>query len=343
MDERPVVIYVARTARDADLLKMRLAEAQIDVQRPADTSGGASFWSVAVAADTAEDAWRIALAFERDQHGLLDLPLDGAVGVQGDWLFNPVEIYSAAGVPQAYILRNLLAESGIVAVVANSTLHGGGVDLVGLHTAAKVMVAQKNAAAARRFALQFDDAAVAAAGFPPEPASEPLSDSTYDWPRCPGCGERRSTGCKICHTSGTDFDLADMDFVGPPQPREKSSDASTGSLAVTSCGRGPTGCGGGQESCEDTAAPDPSGATAESTDQPPPRPEPMLMCPTCDEPFIPAFPRLCEWCGHQFHDGHEIEPDTPPPIERISTRAVLVIAGLLLVMALALIYFTVIV
>lgn len=337
MDALPVVIYVARTARDADLLKMRLAEAQIDAQRPHDSAAEASPWRVAVKPDKAEDAWRVALAFERDQYGLVDLPEDGAVGVQGDWLFNPVEIYSAGSVPQAYMLRNLLAESGIVAVVANSTLHGGGVDLVGLHTAAKVMVAQKNAAAARRFALQFDDAAVAAAEFPPEP--DPLSDSTYDWPRCPGCGERRSTRCKICHTSGTDFNLADMDFVGPSEPGEKSSDASD----TTSCGCGPTGCGGGNESCEDTAAQDPSDATVESVDQPPPRPEPLLMCPTCDEPFVPAFPRLCEWCGHQFDDGYEIETHTPPPVEQISSRAVLVIAGLLLVLALAFVYFTVIV
>ena len=127
-----------------------------------------------------------------------------------------------------------------------------------------------------------------------------------------------------------------MEFVGP-------SEAGANPSAVTSCGCGPTGCGGGHESCEDTAAPDPSGATAESADQPPPRPQPMLMCPTCDEPFVPAFPRLCEWCGRQFDDGYEVALDTPSPIEQISFRAVLVIAGLLLVMALAVIYFTLIV
>ena len=34
----------------------------------------------------------------------------------------------------------------------------------------------------------------------------------------------------------------------------------------------------------------------------------LLICPTCDEPFAPRDYRRCEWCGHDFGAGIEIEP-----------------------------------
>jgi hypothetical protein len=31
--------------------------------------------------------------------------------------------------------------------------------------------------------------------------------------------------------------------------------------------------------------------------------EPLLLCPTCDEPFEATYLRTCEWCGHDFGSG----------------------------------------
>ena len=63
----------------------------------------------------------------------------------------------------------------------------------------------------------------------------------------------------------------------------------------------------------------------------------MLMCPTCDEPLVPEYPRVCEWCGHEFADGFESELLVKP--QRIDGRAILVTAGLLTVAAVIMGYF----
>jgi len=66
------------------------------------------------------------------------------------------------------------------------------------------------------------------------------------------------------------------------------------------------------------------------------RPE-LVLCTTCDEPFVPRFPRLCEWCGHQFEDGYEVEPARSNEDEPITGRAIAVMVTLaLLGLALAL-------
>lgn len=43
--------------------------------------------------------------------------------------------------------------------------------------------------------------------------------------------------------------------------------------------------------------------------------EALVICPTCDEPFVPQYFRRCEWCGHDFGSGAE-----PPQIVRASER-----------------------
>jgi hypothetical protein len=55
----------------------------------------------------------------------------------------------------------------------------------------------------------------------------------------------------------------------------------------------------------------------------------MLMCPTCDEPFVPVYLRRCEWCGHEFPDGTEI-PLSAASADPINGRVVVVILALLL-------------
>ena len=69
----------------------------------------------------------------------------------------PQVIYAAANMQQAYLLKSVLADRGIVAIVANGMLQGGsGVDMVGWPTLARVVVAECDAVLARQIALEFD-------------------------------------------------------------------------------------------------------------------------------------------------------------------------------------------
>jgi hypothetical protein len=122
----------------------------------------------------------------------------------------PTVIYSAASIQQAYLLKGLLEEQGILARVVNDSIQIAGGDLpLGWTAAAKVVVSDHDAVAARRFAEEFDW----------RTAHEQLEDDSRektpevpwdDWPVCPDCGERRSARCPICHSSGSDFVLADL-------------------------------------------------------------------------------------------------------------------------------------
>ncbi len=62
-----------------------------------------------------------------------------------------------------------------------------------------------------------------------------------------------------------------------------------------------------------------------------------MICTTCDEPFHPEYPRLCE-CGHEFGDGFEVEPSEDPH-EQIGSRVFAVIVGLVLLVAAVFGYF----
>lgn len=61
----------------------------------------------------------------------------------------------------------------------------------------------------------------------------------------------------------------------------------------------------------------------------------MVICPTCDEPFVPEHPNRCEWCGHRFPDGYPVDVDEEEP-ESFNARvmvAMVALGGLLLVVA----------
>lgn len=57
---------------------------------------------------------------------------------------------------------------------------------------------------------------------------------------------------------------------------------------------------------------------------------PLLICPTCDEPFEPRYLRCCEWCGHDFGDGITTPPPRDDrPAEPLNARVVLVALAML--------------
>ena len=61
----------------------------------------------------------------------------------------------------------------------------------------------------------------------------------------------------------------------------------------------------------------------------------LVICPACDEPFSPQFYRLCQSCGHDFGIGIEVDEE----IEPIGNRALIVMAGLLVMAGAAVVYF----
>ena len=140
-----------------------------------------------------------------------------------------------------------------------------------------------------------------------------------DWPRCPACHARRITRCPICATAGSDFAPADMD-IDPSMGLEDSAMASG-----CSCGSGgcvPARDDAGHESLTD----------CQTVDDNPPA---MLMCSTCDEPFVPTYPSRCEWCGHTFDDGWD-DDSLPTPVDPVNARTVavmLILAVFLIAMA----------
>ena len=256
-------------------------------------------------------------------------------------------IYTAATVQEAYLLKDVLAEAGIVAVVTNEVLQGGsGVDVVGWTTAARVVVDEEDAEAARRIALYFDgvkdelpddlteetnlaDHADNRAGEGGE------SGVTLDaWPRCPECDAPRPTKCPICGTIGSDFTQADPDFIGRPDKGEPTE--------RTACGCASGGCSSGHAAGEEEPGEADEGSPDELDADELDEIEPvglMLMCPTCDEPFAPEFPCRCAWCDHQFDDGYEVDEFHDEPPEEIGSRVLLVIFVLMALLLAVVAYF----
>ena len=231
-------------------------------------------------------------------------------------------IYTARTAQDAHFLKNLLAEHQIKSVVVNDALEVGTVaNLAGWPTSARVVVAEEDARRARQIALEFDREAAASAASPtaegPQPDGPPMATVADDWPRCPGCGEPRSTRCPVCGTAGSNFSPAEMGFVWIPDPEDTDYRPACGHC-------GPGGC--------TPAAGDAAAAPEADDDDQAEQPAELLMCPTCDEPFVPEYPRVCEWCGHEFADGFEMELPGEP-VEEINSRVIAVIVGLLLFVA----------
>ena len=235
-------------------------------------------------------------------------------------------VYSARTAQDAHLLRNLLVDEGIEAVVLNAALaDGAGVDAIGWSTAARVAVDEADAARARVIAAEFDRGSPALPSSTSHVSQEETTAMLLDvWPTCPACQKRRVTRCPICGTAGSDFPPADTGFSAIAE-----LDATLAAGPETGCG--PQGCS------SDGCAGD-HGSTISEVDDPNRPPEtppsdddtaetPMLMCTTCDEPFVPQYAGQCEWCGHRFDDGYAVEIDRRAP-ERFNARMIGVLIGL---------------
>ena len=256
----------------------------------------------------------------------------------------PTVIYSARNVQEAALLQAQLAEENIESQLANQVLEGGaGTDILGWPSSARVVVHEEYALRAREIALEFERRL--AAGPQPSADEMPAVTATTDshpWPICPKCGAQRLTACPVCGTSGTQFPQADMplEVNRPAGASEGSPDSAASGLgdllpaagaAGPSCG--PCGCTAGQAAGDrtPTAGADASAEASQAADRP------MLICPTCDEPFVPQYLRWCEWCGHEFPDGIELPP-APEPGEGLNGRLLLMALALAVVLVAIVLY-----
>jgi len=135
--------------------------------------------------------------------------------------------------------------------------------------------------------------------------SEADSGRWTDWPCCPHCGRRRRTRCPTCDLGSDDFSLAE--YIPAAE-----------SLPVTE------GC----SSCGSVARSDQPACDRDFGV--------LLMCPDCDEAFSPQFYRLCEQCGYDFGDGLLVDAADS---DRVPDRALLALAGLIVLAAALLAYF----
>jgi hypothetical protein len=128
----------------------------------------------------------------------------------------PTIIYSADNPQQAHLLRSLLEDEGIQAWVVNDAIQIAAGELpIGWRSAAKVVVGDEQAAAARQFAQAFDHKAHQHLLKPVAQQDDSSEDNSLSaqsaWPACPTCDQPRSARCPICGESGVNFPTAYSD------------------------------------------------------------------------------------------------------------------------------------
>ena len=128
---------------------------------------------------------------------------------------NLTVVYAARTLQDAHLLRNLLADAGIRAIVSNENLQGGsGVDVLGWATSARVVVREEDAPRARDIAMEFDQRIAPVAEDDSCGEDELPEEGLPPWPKCPQCGAARTTRCLVCGAIGVDFPAADPDSSG---------------------------------------------------------------------------------------------------------------------------------
>ena len=142
-----------------------------------------------------------------------------------------------------------------------------------------------------------------------------LPDSVRAWPTCPRCGAKRVTRCPFCNTSGIEFAPAQVDFG-------RLLDLPANGTSGSCCG--PGGCSPVKEIAQSEELHEldgPSGTAASAHG-------PMLLCPTCDEPFWPQFAGRCH-CGQEFLDGFE-QSQVESAVDGMNPRVLVCLGGIIL-------------
>jgi hypothetical protein len=218
-----------------------------------------------------------------------------------------VVVFSSAETQTASRLCDHLAQVGIEAQVINAQSSGNAEpSAVGSQT--QVLVAESDQLVAQQIALEFMNPHMHHGCAIVDVLVDDRDQQTIDaWPLCPECGRKRHTMCPICETAGCDFRLADSlpDALSDEENEEED-------LAGT----------------DDPG--DPLGR----------RP---LLCPVCDEPFLPNYLRECEWCNYDFGYGAEKPVRLDDSFEASNLRVGIVIAVLVGMAALLVLWMNVLI
>ena len=183
---------------------------------------------------------------------------------------NQVMIYTAADSAQATALVNVLAGQGVWSMVVNETLQSGAGELMGNRALPRIVVREGDAQRGHDIAAWFEQQVFKNAQYEQYESDGEEGEPQVTVNVWPTCPDCHEPRHTTCEVCGT----AGSDF--PPADTEFSP-----LLA--------------------------DGAEEEEGQGGPPL---ALICPTCDEPFVPEFLRRCQWCGHDFGEG--LETDVRP-------------------------------
>lgn len=118
----------------------------------------------------------------------------------------PVVIYRAVDPHHAHLLRNILADYDVNAMVSGDALLNA--EVTHSHGGFPVVVASDDADLARHIADAFQRHVLQADETDDEIA-DLLTPPWQDWPVCPQCKARQTTVCPLCGEHGDDFSLAE--------------------------------------------------------------------------------------------------------------------------------------
>ena len=123
-------------------------------------------------------------------------------------------IYSAGQIAEAIMLKQLLSERDIDAVIENQALQGALGELPpGPATNPRLRVAAADAEKAREVVKAFENQGKLSRQRVVE-VDEDFNEDWTAWPTCPSCHARRQTVCPICETAGSDLPLAEPNHSG---------------------------------------------------------------------------------------------------------------------------------
>jgi hypothetical protein len=202
--------------------------------------------------------------------------------------------------PEAQRLKELLAEAGIAGVLVDADLQEApGSDVWGLVAPIQVAVDEPYAEAARWIAMGFDSLVAAQAAR--------------------GAQQRAAAEAEARRKEAEREERAAFEPAGPASwPRCPGCQTPR----LSRCPACQT------RASEFSPAEMPAGTEAA---------EPLVLCPECDEPFVPEYARRCHECGHEFPDG--FDPSGGPPPDTFNWRVLVTIVALVAVVAVVIAYF----
>jgi hypothetical protein len=262
-------------------------------------------------------------------------------------------IYRAANFEQANLLKNLLTDEGIEAHITNGPLQAisGKVPYGAIQP--RLLVDPRDAARARKLALDFESVIARSASI------EPMADRSAS-------GSFSKSVVRILIYAivwgilyGIVSDITrDSDLNVPAKVLVLGMFAATSIYLVDRKRRSAEGAPADHEPLDSEDAEEPPSTwpscpscsrrrhttcpvcqTAGSDFSPAFMPEsraaeggepPLVICPTCDEPFTPLYLARCEWCGYRFADGRELPPPQlfTSPFAEMNSRVWIVLAAI---------------